>query len=240
MANAFIAKLLGFGELSREDREWLEAASRAPKEVEPNVDLITEGEAPDHLMLIMKGFAYRYKMTHEGKRQIFAYLVPGDFCDLHVALLKEMDHSVATLSPCSVVYIPTRTVHDLTENLPTLTKAFWWCTLVDAAVLREWVVNVGQRPPDQRIAHLFCEIHLRLQAVDMTSNGAFQLPITQAELADTVGITSVHANRCLKTLREAGLVTFRRDSVQILDLERLKEFASFNPNYLHLGARQGA
>jgi CRP-like cAMP-binding protein len=238
MANAFINKLSGFSAISGDDRKWLEAVSSRPRPISKNVDLITEGEAPDQLMLILEGFAYRYKLTVEGRRQIFAYLVPGDFCDLHAALLQEMDHSIATLSRCSIVYIPTWAVHDLTENRPALTKAFWWCTLVDAAVLREWVVNVGQRPPDQRIAHLFCELHVRLEAVGMTTNGAFQLPITQAELADTVGITSVHANRCLRTLREAGLVAFRSQSVQILDLKRLKEFASFKPNYLHLGARQ--
>ncbi|MEI9404122.1 Crp/Fnr family transcriptional regulator [Mesorhizobium argentiipisi] len=234
MANAFVAKVTGFGGLREDDRKWLEKVSTNPRTVARNVDLITEGEAPDHLMVILEGFAYRYKIILEGKRQIFAYLVPGDFCDLHVAILNTMDHSIATLSPCRIAYIPTRTVHELTETRPSLTKAFWWCTLVDEAVLREWLVNVGQRTADKRIAHLFCELHVRLDAVGWATDGSFDLPITQAELADTVGLSSVHVNRSLKTLREAGLVTFRENIVHIPDVTRLKAYANFTPNYLHL------
>ena len=237
MANALIEKLGAFTDLTPADREWLTRISSRPATVAANTTLISEGEVPDEVFLILEGFGYRYKTTPEGKRQIFAYLVPGDFCDLHVALLKEMDHSIGTLSACRVVKIPTRTVVDLTDNHPTLARAFWWCSLVDEAVLREWLVNVGQRHADQRIAHLFCELHVRLNAVDLTLDGTFELPITQTELADTVGISIVHVNRSLKRLREAGLVTFRGGNVQIADVWQLKHFASFNANYLHLGRR---
>ena len=133
--------------------------------------------------------------------------------------------------------IPTRTIVDLTDNHPRLAKAFWWCSLVDGATLREWLVNVGQRSAAQRIAHLFCELHVRLEAVKLTVGGAFELPITQTELADTVGMSNVHVNRSLKRLREAGLMTHRGRSVRIPDVAKLKHFASFNPNYLHLGRR---
>ncbi|MDX8450166.1 Crp/Fnr family transcriptional regulator [Mesorhizobium captivum] len=234
VANAFVTKLMGFGPLREDDREWLERVSTNPKKVERDVDLINEGDVPDHLMVILDGFAYRYKVIPEGRRQIFAYLVPGDFCDLHVALLRSMDHSIATLSSCHIVYIPKRIINEMTEERPSLTKAFWWCTLVDEAVLREWLVNVGQRGADRRIAHLFCELHVRLHAVGWTAEGSFDLPITQTELADTVGLSNVHVNRSLKTLREAGLVTFRENIVHIPDVVRLKAYANFTPNYLHL------
>jgi CRP-like cAMP-binding protein len=148
-----------------------------------------------------------------------------------------MDHAIATLSPCKVAKIPMRTVVDLTDNHPALTKAFWWCSLVDEATLREWLVNVGQRSAEQRIAHLFCELHVRLAAVGLTSGGSFELPITQSELADTVGMSSVHVSRSLKMLRDAGLVTFRSSAVQIADVDALKRHASFTPNYLHLRRR---
>ena len=237
--NPLIAKLQAFIDLTSVDREWLTKVSSRPAKVERNVDLITEGEVPDEVYLILEGFAYRYKTTPEGKRQIFAYLVPGDFCDLHVTLLKEMDHSIGTLSACKVVKIPTRTVVDLTDNHPTLARAFWWCSLVDEATLREWLVNVGQRSAVQRVAHLFCELHVRLEAVGLTTDGTFKLPISQTELADTVGLSNVPVNRSLKALREAGLLTFRGRSAAISNVEHLKQFASFNPNYLHL-ARRGS
>ena len=235
--NPLIAKLEAFIDLTPVDREWLTTISSRTMGVEANTTLINEGDVPHDVFLILEGFAYRYKTTPEGKRQIFAYLVPGDFCDLHVALLNEMDHSIGTLSACRVVKIPTRTIVDLTDNHPRLAKAFWWCSLVDEATLREWLVNVGQRSALQRIAHLFCELHVRLEAVKLTVGGSFELPISQAELADTVGISNVHVNRSLKRLREAGLMTFRGRSVRIPDVDKLKQFASFNPNYLHLGRR---
>jgi CRP-like cAMP-binding protein len=237
VTNSLIEKLKAFADLSAADLEWLTAISHKSAEVAANIDLISEGDLPNEVFLILDGFAYRYKMTPEGKRQIFAYLVPGDFCDLHVALLKEMDHSIGTLSACKVVKIPTRTVVDLTDNHPTLARAFWWCSLVDEATLREWLVNVGQRSAVQRIAHLFCELHVRLEAVGLAKGGAFKLPITQMELADTVGLSNVHVNRSLKALREAGLLMFRGSSVAISNVEHLKQFASFNPNYLHLVRR---
>jgi CRP-like cAMP-binding protein len=235
--NPLIAKLAAFTDLTPVDREWLATISCTTIPVEADTTLIDEGDVPHDVILIMEGFAYRYKTTPEGGRQIFAYLVPGDFCDLHVALLDEMDHSIGTLSACRVVKIPKRTVVDLTDNHPTLAKAFWWCSLVDEATLREWLVNVGQRTSIQRIAHLFCEMHVRLDAVNLTVGGSFELPITQAELGDTVGMSNVHVNRSLKSLRETGLMTFRGRSVRIPDVDKLKHFASFNPNYLHLNRR---
>jgi len=235
--NPLIAKLEAFTDLTPVDRHWLATMSSVTNRVKAGTTLINEGDLPHDVILILEGFAFRYKTTPEGKRQIFAYLVPGDFCDLHVALLDEMDHSIGTLSACRVVKIPKRTVVDLTVNHPTLAKAFWWCTLVDEATLREWLVNVGQRSALQRVAHLFCEMHVRLEAVNLTVGGSFELPVTQTELGDTVGMSNVHANRSLKSLREAGLMTLRGRSVRIPDVGKLKQFASFNPNYLHLSRR---
>ena len=124
--NPLIAKLESYIDLTPVDREWLTTISSKTSGAPADTPLINEGDVPHEVFLIMEGYAYRYKTTPEGKRQIFAYLVPGDFCDLHVALLNEMDHSIGTLSACRVVKIPTRTIVDLTDNHPRLAKAFWW------------------------------------------------------------------------------------------------------------------
>jgi CRP-like cAMP-binding protein len=180
----------------------------------------------------------RYKLVAGGGRQIMAYLVPGDFCDLHVFILKAMDHSIGTLSQCSVVSIDRARIVELTER-PAIARALWWATLVDEATVREWVVNVGARPADERLAHLLCELLVRLKAVGLADGGSYELPITQVDLADTVGLSTVHVNRVLQRLRALELITLRNGRLVILDVEKLNAFSGFNPNYLHL-SRQTA
>lgn len=220
--------------LPREDREWLQSLTGRVEDLTSDQDLIREGDNPETVHLILEGFAARYKMTIDGKRQIFAYLIPGDFCDLHVALLKRMDHSIGTLSPCRVATLLPSTIIEITERRPALARALWMTSLVDEATLREWLLNLGQRPARDRIAHLFCEMHVRMRAVGLTTDGSFEFPLTQEELGDTTGLSIVHVNRSLKELREAGLVTMRNDRLIIPDVERLKTFAGFDPAYLHL------
>ena len=152
-------------------------------------DIIREGDAPSDVHLVLEGFACRYKILPNGERQIFAYLVPGDFCDLNVFILKTMDHTIGTLAGCRLVNIPRSRILELCER-PAITRAFWWVTLVDESTLREWLVSMGQRDADQRIAHLFCELQLRLHSVGLCEGSSIKLPITQAELADTMGIVA--------------------------------------------------
>ena len=149
---------------------------------------------------ILDGFACRYKLTSEGKRHIMAYLISGDFCDLHVFILKAMDHNIGALSPCRVVNIPRNRILEMTTR-PALARALWWATLVDEAVLREWLVNMGQREAPERIAHLLCELLLRLRAIGLAASDAYELPITQEALGDTMGLSAVHVNRSLQKLR---------------------------------------
>ncbi|WP_276121929.1 Crp/Fnr family transcriptional regulator [Pararhizobium qamdonense] len=234
MPNPFIRKLESFGPLHEDDREWLLSITSRVKEVGADQDLIREGDNPENVHLILDGFAMRYKLTSKGRRQIFAYLIPGDFCDVHVAILRKMDHSIATLTPCRVVEISPSTIIEITERRPSMARALWMCSLVDEATLREWLVNIGQRSAAQRIAHLFCELHVRLEVVGMTENGSFELPITQAEIGDTMALSTVHVNRSLKELRETGLVTRQNERLMIPNVARLKEYADFDPAYLHL------
>jgi CRP-like cAMP-binding protein len=238
MINRLTRKLEAFGPLPDADRLLLDNVVRPVCAVGPRVDLIREGEAPSDVNLILEGFACRYKMTPDGSRQIMAYLVPGDFCDLHVFILKTMDHTIATLSPCTVVKIPRAQILALMER-PAIARAFWWAALVDEATLREWLVNIGVRSAEHRVAHLLCELLLRLDTVGLTNGNSYELPITQAELADTTGLTSVHVNRVLQRLRRDGLITLRGKHLVILDVARLKAFSGFNPNYLHLSDPKG-
>ena len=166
-SNPFVRKLEGFAALSDADRAMLERISANPRFVPQGKDLVREGDRPDGVFLVMEGMACRHKLRANGARQIMAYLIPGDACDLDVALLEEMDHTITTLSACKVVRIAPETVTDLLEHHPQIARALRMGTLVDEATLREWLVNVGCRSAAERIAHLFCELLLRLRAVGL-------------------------------------------------------------------------
>ena len=237
MSNPFLAKLEYGADLTAEDRTRLEAVVRYHHKVGPREDLIQEGEAPSNVHLVLDGFACRYKLLPNGRRQIMAFLIPGDFCDFHVAILGTMDHGIATLTPCTMVNIPVETIENLSTHHPRISRAFWWCTLVDEAILREWLVNMGQRPANQQIAHVFCELLVRLQAVNRATDNAYEFPLTQEEFSDALGLSAVHINRNLQELRRMGLVILNGGKLTIPDVGRLKEFAGFNPNYLHLTRR---
>ncbi len=238
MPNPLIAKLEHGAKLKDEDRQILEQLTAKRRHVGPREDIIREGDEPGDVHLIMDGFACRYQILPDGKRHIMAYLVPGDICDFHVAILGEMDHTIATLTPCSVVEIPHETIHDISTRHPTLNRAFWWATLVDEGILREWLVSLGRRSAVERVAHLFCELLIRLQTVGLADDNSFDMPLTQEELADTLGLSNVHVNRMMQELRERGLVTTNGKRLTINDVEGLQDFAQFNANYLHLGPRE--
>ena len=239
MPNAFIQKLSLFAPLSDTDKTVLERVCSTPRSIKDHEDLIREGDVPDAVHLILNGFACRYKMLPAGTRSIMAYLLPGDMCDWHVFILRQMDHSVATLSPCQVVAISRATVLEITDKHPAITRALWWVALVDEAVLREWIVNVSRRSGEEAIAHLFCELLARLEAVGLRVADGFELPVTQTELADTIGLSTVHMNRVLQELRQKALIALNTHGLQILDLNALKKLAGFSPNYLHLFGGKG-
>ncbi|MCV0393803.1 MAG: Crp/Fnr family transcriptional regulator [Rhizobiaceae bacterium] len=203
-------------------------------------DLISEGDRPEHVHLVMEGLACRYKILPSGRRSIVALLIPGDFCDLNVAILGEMDHAIATMSDSRIVQIPRSTIDELIKTHPNITRAFWWATLVDEGTLREWLANMGRRPSDKQMAHFFCEMFARMAAVGRARKGRFFLPLTQEDLGDVLGMSTVHVNRTMQRLREMELLDFSDHEVLIRKPDRLIEFAEFDPNYLHLGFREDA
>ena len=239
-SNPLVRKLEGFGSLTEADRAVLRRISANGHVIGPRVDLIREGDAPDGVILIMEGIACRQKHRANGARQITAYLVPGDACDLDVALLTQMDHTITTLSACRVVRIPVDVVKRIMDEHPAIARSLRLGTLVDEATLREWLVNVGCRSAIERIAHLFCELLVRLQVVGFASEDSYEFPVTQLDLADTVGLSNVHVNRSLQELRRQGVIELKGRTLKILDRQRLRAIAEFNSKYLHLGTRAAA
>jgi CRP-like cAMP-binding protein len=240
MPTPFVLKLEYGAALSDQDRLVLEQAVWDVRQFKPRHDLILENDSPENVHVILEGFACRYKLLPDGTRQIMAYLVPGDCCDLHVPILSKIDHTIGTLTACKVAFLPHTVIEDLTARSRNITRALWWSTLVDQGILREWLVNMSRRPADKRLAHLLCELLVRLQAVGLATDNSFVLPLTQRQLADTLAMTGVHLNRIVRQLRLDGLITLKGHTVTIPDVERLTSFAEFNPNYLHLSQRHDA
>ena len=234
--NPLVAKLQNVTVLSEQDREALDGLCRDVREVPARHDIMRDGDKPDHVHLMLEGWAARYKILPDGGRQITAFLVPGDFCDVHVTILSQMDHGIATLTPTRIAFIPHHAIKAVTER-PQLARALWWATLVDEAVLRAWIVNLGRRDAFQRMAHLLCELHLRMKNVGLAAEGGFDLPVTQEDIADALGLTPVHTNRVIQRLRREGLITLKGHDLVILDPEGLRKTAGFNPAYLHARAQ---
>jgi CRP-like cAMP-binding protein len=228
-----VRKLEQFEKLSDREKEILEGSVERVQTFGPREDIITQGERPDHVHLLVEGWAGRYKLLPEGDRHIMAYLIPGDLCDVHVTLLRVMDHSIGALSTCKVAFIPRVRIEAIINDHQRLARALWWSTLVDEAVLREWLVTLGQRPANKRVAHLICEMLLRSKAVGLTHDDSFEMPLTQEELGDTMGLSVVHMNRTLQELRRSGLITSEGRRVVVNDVQGLMAFADFDPIYLH-------
>ncbi|SMF69340.1 cAMP-binding domain of CRP or a regulatory subunit of cAMP-dependent protein kinases [Xaviernesmea oryzae] len=197
-------------------------------------DLVVEGSRPGHSSLLIDGFAARYKLTAEGTRQITAIHVAGDFVDLHAFLLKTMDHGVVALSACHVAFADHAELKLVTERHPHLTRMLWLDTLVHGSIHRAWIVAMGRRSKASHLAHIICELYVRLQVVHRVSGWSFYLPLSQGEMADVLGLSLVHMNRVIQMLRREGLISWVNQIVTILDWERLKEVAEFDPTYLSL------
>lgn len=196
-------------------------------------DIVSEGDNPEHVHVMLEGWAARYKILPDGARQIVAFLIPGDFCDLHVTIVRRMDHGIIALTPARVAFVPREVMKGLPVTHPRLGLALWRATLVEEAVLRSWIVNIGRRDALERIAHLLCELHARLALVGLAKNGRFALPLTQEVIADATGLTPVHVNRMLQQLRAKELIVLESGKLTIPDTPALAKLAAFDPNYLH-------
>jgi CRP-like cAMP-binding protein len=233
-----IRRLGSIATLSRQEKDALLHLPLTIRELGSDQDIVREGDRPSECCVVLSGMAFRYKMTEGGKRQIMSFHIAGEIPDLQSLYLHSMDHSLATLTPCRLAFIAHQALHGLFAQHPRLSAVFWRETLIDAAVFREWVINVGRRPASTRMAHLLCELFLRHKAVGLVTDHSFEFPITQAELADALGLSTVHVNRTLQELRAQGLIGEHGHRLTILDWNELKRVGEFDPLYLHQEPRE--
>ena len=240
MENRFIDKLCGFGQLSQNEVDALRAATAKPRKFAARRDLIREGDRPGPVFVVLEGWACRYKILPKGTRQVLAYLMPGDSCDLHIGLLAEMDHSIQTVTPALVATIERAEMEAMIDKHRGVAKAMYTGQLIDEGTMRAWITSMGRRASIERVAHLMCELYLRARNIGLPTEPAFALPLSQLLLADSLGMTPVHLNRVLKELRLTGAMTLKRGSLLITDPVKLVQIAGFDENYLHRRLRQAA
>lgn len=229
-----IRKLETWAVLSNEDRQALLALPHTLKTIEPHHFVVREGDKPTHSCLILTGLSYRHKVVATGARQIFSIHMAGDLIDLQNSLLGTADHNVQVLTRSQVAFIPRDEIKQIAFRRPAVGQALWYDTLVDGAIFREWIANVGRRDARTRIAHMLCEYALRLEAAGLGKHGEWELPMTQEQIADCTGLTPVHVNRMFKALADDGLISRTRRAVTVTDWAALALAGDFESSYLHL------
>lgn len=220
--------------LSAAQKSSIESGVDGTISVPTGGDVVREGDRPAKSTLLLSGLAIRYSMLRDGKRQITAIHVPGDFVDLHSFPLEIMDHSVGALTDCIFATVSHSTLERLIQTDLDLAKTFWMLTLLDASIHREWLVAMGGLSAPARTAHLLHELLLRLRVVGLANSDGYDFAVNQEELADVLGLSTVHMNRTLQELRGQGLLEFQQRRVRLLDVERLRDLAQFDGKYLHL------
>lgn len=237
MITAHLKKLRVHTEIGPDEERVIRALVRETRRVAPDQFVVRSGDKLDFSLLLVDGWLARSKDLPSGDRQVLELHVAGDFADLHAFTLKRLDHDVISITECTIAVVPHDRLMDLTEHYPHLARVYWMSTNIDAAITREMALSLGQRSAIQRMAHLFCELHVRLGIVGRTRGATFDFPLTQRELSECLGLTVVHVNRTLQELRRMGLVEAQNREITLLDKPRLESLAEFDPLYLQLERR---
>lgn len=219
--------------ISDEDIEIIRTLPVVVKDYTAERPVVRDGERATECCLIIEGFCIRSKTLSDGKRQILSLHIPGEIPDLMSLFLHVMDHDLSTLTPSRLGFINHEVLRQLHRRRPNVAEMFWRDTLIDAAMFREWIVNVGQRPAPARLAHVMMELRERLRVIGRVDGSNFEMPLTQEEIGDALGITSVHVNRVIRQLREDGIVELHRGRATVLDENKFRELADFDNRYLH-------
>ncbi|MGX1100618.1 Crp/Fnr family transcriptional regulator [Amorphus sp. MBR-141] len=233
--NPMLRKLRALEPFSEAEQRLLNSLFTRTVTVGPRQDIVREGDRARECCMLLSGLACRYAMTPDGKRQITAFIVPGDIFDIQSFLLEVMDHSVASIAPSTVVMIPHESLIAITKESPRVSRAVWKESLFEAAVFRQWIVNVGRRTAFQRIAHVMCEMYARHRQVGLVDGDTVVWPMTQSEVADATGLSVVHVNRSIQALRSEGLITLAGGLLTIHDWEGLAHAGQFEGHYLQAG-----
>jgi CRP-like cAMP-binding protein len=228
-----LRKLESIADLTHEDRQAILDLPVNIRLIESDTDIVRDGDSPSECCMILEGFTGRYKLLPDGKRQIMGFYIPGDIPDLQSLFLRTLDNNLGTFVRTRVAMIPHQILRNLFRSHPRLAEIFWRDSLIEGAIFREWMVGLGRRSGYQRMAHLLCELRMRLRAVGLAEENGYDLPLTQNEIGDALGLSTVHVNRILQELRSDGLIVLRGGALNILDWEGLKQAAEFDMTYLH-------
>lgn len=237
MISVHLKKLRRRTDISAEEERAIRSCVAGTREVRADEIFVRSGEKLNASTILIDGWMARSKDLPSGERQITELHVAGDFADLHGFTLSCLDHDILALSDCTVGVVPHDRLLDITSRFPRLGRIYWFTTNADCAMHGEWSLSLGQRSAISRMAHLFCELHARLEVVGRASNHGYELPLTQRELSECLGLTVVHANRTLQELRRRGLLEFENRQVKIIDWRGLERVAEFDPAYLYLDRR---
>jgi CRP-like cAMP-binding protein len=232
----FVSRLASHSSLSDEDQQAILELPTHAVQVSAHRDFVRLGETVDYACFILDGMAGRFGQNEAGERQFTAFHIPGDIADLHSVVLPNASSGLHALTTTTILRVPHAALRKLIKARPTIAEAFWRECMIDAAILAQWVVNVGRRDAQTRMAHLLCEMAVRFGSAG-AAESSYTLPITQAQLADATALTPVHVNRTLKALREGGLAAVRFKEVQIVDWVQLQIVGEFDPTYLGTAAR---
>jgi CRP-like cAMP-binding protein len=230
---ALVRRLQTSSGISEEDIREVHELPITVREYPAERAVVRDGERATECCLIAEGFCVRSKTISDGRRQILSIHIPGEIPDLMSLFLHVMDHDLSTLTPCTLGFIKHETLQKLHRRRPNVAEMFWRDTLIDSAMFREWIVNVGQRPAPARLAHVMVELRERLKVIGRADGNRFDMPLTQEQIGEALGITAVHANRVIKQLRQDGIVDLHRGRVTVLDEGKFQELADFDNRYLH-------
>lgn len=234
LLNVFFRKLEARDDLSTQEREALLDAAGEVRVVGAGTAIVSEGDRPMQSILLANGLTARFNIVEDGGRQITAFHIDGDFVDLPGFLFRTMDHGVRAMTDCTLVSFPHQALRRITEHCPHLTRLLWLTTLLDAAIHRQWLVVKGRFSALEHMAHLFCEHLVRAEVVGLARNGEFPFPITQTDLADAMGMSTVHVNRTLQELRGKNLVQWEHGRLRVLDENGLRKLGQFDDAFLNL------
>jgi CRP-like cAMP-binding protein len=226
--------------LPESDREAILALPYTLKSLAPGSYAVREGEPPSGCGVLVSGFAYRQKLTGDGGRQILSIHIPGEALDFQNIFLNVADHSVQMLTRGHLAVIPRAEIQEVARHSAAIGHAILVSTQVESSIFREWILNVGRRDAKSRLAHVLCELAVRLDAHSLTDDMGYHLPMTQAELADALGLTPVHLNRVIRSLESDGLINRSKREIAFPDWERMRDIADFNDRYLHLAVQESA
>jgi len=238
MIDRHLRKLRARDDISAEEEAAIRAMVGEPRSVAAHRTVIRAWQPIKESTLLLRGWTARVQDLESGQRQITEINLPGDFIDLHSFTLKELDHDIVALTNCELAPAPHEKLAEITVNFPHLTRVYWFSTNLDAAIHREWMLSAGRRSAIARVAHLFCELLVRLQVIGCAEDDNYKFPLTQVQLADCLGLTSVHVNRTLQQLRKHKVIELKDRRLRILNLAELKRLGEFDPSYLYLEKRR--